>query len=562
MHQTIHTTIFGKNLQFTLNNKFTNTNSILLKFEDVIVYGSFVVNEFQNRNTNLTVFYKETSYSNLKNFHKKEYGKTDKEIRTSRHIDRAIRPSFQSISEEVTITIMLLQNNSAQEVLSIVLWTAFFLCHYSGMSSLLKHMYANTLFVGHKKDMVVALNDMGIVMMEGYFSKNTIEEILEHMGNFKKEQQEFSEVFHLIEPFDLIKPATSHLPSSLAIKKRRDGRKWRDIRDISITLHPLNVTSAIFKRGETEVLTVMDIYAGEYTDISLQYKFHPFCVGDGGETFGNSRREKGHSFLIQNSFKYLYHRGLSYKVICEVLSCNGSSSMASVNATALCRYMKYGAELISGITCGIINNKLLVDLNSEEDATSDCDIKVVSDKGKHIYSIFMDTKKTITLPQLEDLLKLATSSNLKIIGKMQSSLSQPSSFYTKYTTMINIKKEKIIYLLGKDNKNLEDLENKFEVKIKLWHAGLVELHSNNFKHFKLLSQIIDSYNSLLHHKKITCIVKSKKVQEDGKVVVNLGIFNYTTESFKYEVGDIITGVIDNNNNTSAKIVLMKLRKVN
>jgi hypothetical protein len=66
---------------------------------------------------------------------------------------------------------------------------------------------------------------------------------------------------------------------------------------------------------------------------------------------------------------------------------------------------------------------------------------------------------------------------------------------------------------------------------------------------------------LLHDKEITCLVKNKKILENKTFQINLGPFVYTTEKFKYEIGDVIKGVIDNGNNTSPKILLNNIKRV-
>lgn len=560
MKQNIKFNIFNKDLKISLQHQKINTNSIYLTYGDIVLFGSFVINKSNPNNTrggsNLTVFYKDTPYSQSKTFNKKSFAKTDKEIRISRQIDRSIRPFLSIISNgEITITIMLLQNTSNDSPLSAILWTSSILCYFSGMDKLLKNMYANEISHHNQADMLIAMNDDGIVMLEGYFNNIDQDALLAYVENIQNEQKIFSEIFAKIQPINLFNNIDINPNGNLVnYKTRIDKRKWLEIRPINIELKPLQKISAIFQRGATSVLTVMQIGHYEYNDFSLKYNFHPFSVGESGETFGNSRREKGHSFLAQNSFKYKNYRQLSYDCVGEVLSCNGSSSMATVCGTSLCLNIAYGAELISGITCGIINNQVMVDLTSEEDNISHCDIKIVSSKDKKIYSIFMDTKTIISIDQLKKLINTGLKSNIQIIKIMEQSTKNLDN-----RCMIQIKREKIQNLLAKNN--IETLEAKFSIKIQVFECGLIILKSSNKKHFEVVKKILDSYNSLLHDKQITCVVYNKKILEDKKIVINLGAFNYITDSFKYDIGDIITAIIDNQNNTSSRIILNKIKKI-
>jgi len=555
MEQNINFTFLNKKIEIFLKNNFDNSNSFRLIYEGMVVYGNVVVAKIPtNKNTNLTVYYKETPYVNPKTFHKKEYMKTDKEVRTSRQIDRSLRPFLTLLKGEITITVMLLQNLSSKDPLPCILWGTYVLMFYTGLGHLLKNIYTN-LISNANSSVVFTVNDEGFIMGEGYFNKKSIAEVLTMGQQIQEEQRVFKEIYKQIIPCPLGLLSPPPLLAAPKSKTRLDGRKLKEIRKIHILLQPLEATSVIFSRGPTSVLTVMNIFTSDYNEFTLQYKFHPFSVGEPGETFGNSRREKGHSFLAQNSFKHLYHRYLSYKVVGEVLCCNGSSSMATVCGASLCLYLEYGEDFISGVTCGIINKKIIVDLSSEEDQISHCDIKVVSNRKKEILSIFMDTKQTISPPQLEELIINATNSNCQIIKKMDASVKNSG-----YRTLMTLKKEKMPYLLGKNN--LQDLKNLFEVEVRTFDTGLIMLRSNNKKHFQLMKDILDSYNSLLQDKKITCFVKSKKNTSHEEVSVNLGVFNYITSNFPYEVGDLITATIENANNTSSKIILKNMKKIN
>lgn len=572
--------IQNKNIYINVEKNRENSLNIYFSTETINIFASIVINpnNFNRKSgTNLTIFYKETAYSTGK-FNKKTTNKSDKEIRISRQIDRTIRPFLENINNEINITIILLENTNNEDPLNSILLTVFTLLHISGFKNLLNNIYGEHIIGKEIKNFIaieetsfnknynllVTLNNNGLIMLEGYLNKLSESEIIyliNSLINKKKIYEDFYEYINnkFKEDFILNIDYYNEIQEPIIYKKRLDGRKWLDIRPISISLNPLKLISSIFQRGDTKVLVVANISEGEYNDFSLQYKFHPFSVGETGETFGNSRREKGHSFLAQNSFKYICYKSINYEIISEVLKCNGSSSMATVCGASIALNLAYNEELISGITVGIINNNLLVDLRSEEDYISNCDLKLVSNKNKEILSIFMDTKQPISLENLKKLLDNGVKSNIKIIKSMEDSIK--SQIHT-YKTSFLIKKEKIQYINHKNN--LQNLENLFECKIKYFNNGLIFISGTHKKKFQIIQEIIKSYDSLLHDKKVTCLINNIKENQDAQIVIHLGSFNYIIpkdSKFKYKVGDVITGIIDNNHNKSNKIILHNIKKI-
>lgn len=577
----LHYKIQNKDINIHVEKNRNNSMNIIFNSNNISILASLVINKNicnKKPGTNLTVFYKETSYANGK-FNRKNPNKSDKEIRISRQIDRTIRPLIENISSEINITIIMLQNPNNEDPLNDILLSVFILMYTSGFKDNLHNIYGEHIIgkeiknfvktqdttINKNYSLLATLNDKGLIMLEGYLNKLTKEEITNLINCFIEKANLYKELYKYIDenlPEDLfIKNIEYNLPSEIEIyKKRIDERKWSDIRPIQLTLNPLKITSCIFQRGDTQVLVVGNMAEGEYNDFVLQYKFHPFSVGETGETFGNSRREKGHSFLAQNSFKYLAYRGITYDMISEVLKCNGSSSMATVCGASVCLNLFYGEPLISGITVGIINNNLLVDLRSEEDYISDCDLKLVSNKNKEILSIFMDTKQPVSLEKFEKLMDKAVKSNIKIIKDMESSIQKYEE--GTYKTSILIKKEKIQYITHKNN--LQNLENFFQSKIKCFNNGLIIINSNNKKNFQVLEEIIKSYDSLLQDKQVTCLIHNIKENTEKQTIIHLGSFNYILEEgqdFKYKIGDVIKGYIQNNNNKSNKISLKDIEKI-
>jgi polyribonucleotide nucleotidyltransferase len=557
--------ILNKKISLNINNNSNFSNSFTLTINNIVIYGAIVINNNLNTNTNLTVFYKEAPYSSGI-FNKKNFNKSDKETRISRQIDRSLRPFLIKIKKEININIILLQNPYNKDPIEEILLTGFLLNHISGFIKE-ENLYGENIQINEKNkknlNIILTANNKGIVMLEGYFNKITKEELFVYVNCFIENQKIFKEFYEFINKeigekfYFFYEKKTEEQLNLTNLKKRIDGRKWLEIRPINISLNPLKINSCIFQRGETKVLVVCNIQESEYNEFSLQYKFHPFSVEGMGETFGNSRREKGHSFLGQNSLKYLTHKGLSYEVISEVLICNGSSSMATVCGGSLCFYLFSGGELVSGITSGIIGNNICLDLSGEEDQISKCDLKIVSNKNNEILSIFMDTKETINLELLNKLITNGLKGNNKILKIMKESLKDldKTSFF--------LKKEKISFFNYKEN--IINLEKIFNVKITTYKNGIVIIDHKNIhkKNLDYLVEIIKSYDSLTHGKKVICVVGTIK-EVNNKTVIHLGGFNYIIDNpkdFKYKTGDIISGIINNNNNQSKFIILESIKKI-
>src|SRR2546422_4331781 len=190
--------------------------------------------------------------------------------------------------------------------------------------------------------------------------------------------------------------------------RRPDGRTYTDIRELSITvgLLPRAHGSGLFQRGQTQVLTVATLGTGEdeqiIDDISLRtskrfmhhYSFPPFSVGEARPLRGPGRREVGHGLLVERALRPMIPDETAFpytiRVVSEVLSSNGSSSMASVCGSTLA-LMDAGVPIkapVGGIAMGLVESKdgsqhrVLTDIQGIEDALGDMDFKVAgTEKG-------------------------------------------------------------------------------------------------------------------------------------------------------------------------------------
>jgi polyribonucleotide nucleotidyltransferase len=290
--------------------------------------------------------------------------------------------------------------------------------------------------------------------------------------------------------------------------KRIDKRGVADIRDICVEVSTLPKVhgSAVFQRGETQVIAVatlgtpqdeqlIDALSGEYKErFLLHYNFPPFSVGEIGRLGIPGRREVGHGKLAwralgavlptKDEFPY------SLRVVSEVLSCNGSSSMATVCGASLA-LMDAGVPLknaVAGIAMGLIIEKdkyeILSDIMGEEDQLGDMDFKVAGTE-RGITALQMDIKVAgVTFEILEKALKQARTGRIHILKEMSGGLKTHRSELNENApkmTSIVIPKDKIREVIGSGGKVIREIVEQTGAKIDIDDDGNVTVAAQNTK---------------------------------------------------------------------------------
>jgi len=260
-------------------------------------------------------------------------------------------------------------------------------------------------------------------------------------------------------------------------QKRIDGRTVDMIRDISCEIGylPSSHGSAIFTRGETQVL--VSVTLGDKRDVQikdsllypgintffLHYNFPNFSVGEIGNKNSVGRREIGHGNLALNGIKNMIDsediNNYTIRVCSEVLSSNGSSSMATVCGSSLA-LMDAGVKIkttVAGIAMGIIfdeenkNYKILTDISGDEDSMGDMDFKVVA-TNNGINALQLDVKKLCLTPEiLAEGLQKAEDGIREIMHTMNKVISQHKSTVCSFAPCykcINIEKKQIGQIIG------------------------------------------------------------------------------------------------------------------
>lgn len=252
-----------------------------------------------------------------------------------------------------------------------------------------------------------------------------------------------------------IKEAVRSLTKKLVRKRvveeniRIDGRGPKDLRPVSaeVGLFPTAHGTGLFQRGETQVLNVLTLAMPRMNQMvdsitpqtskryMHDYNMAPWANGETGRVGTPKRREIGHGALAeralfpvvpsQEDFAY------AIRLVSEVLSSNGSTSMASVCASSL-SLMDAGVPIIApvaGIAMGLIYDQgkyiALTDILGAEDAFGDMDFKVAG-TADAVTALQLDTKiDGIPSEVLASALQQAKEARLKILDVMQSAISAP-----------------------------------------------------------------------------------------------------------------------------------------
>ena len=287
---------------------------------------------------------------------------------------------------------------------------------------------------------------------------------------------------------------------------RPDGRKLEEIRPIwcEVGLLPRVHGSAVFTRGETQVLSALTLgTVGEVQkldglddEVANRYVHHynmpPYATGEAMMIKSTGRREIGHGALAERALEPVVPKETVFpyalRIVSEVLSSNGSSSMASVCGSTLA-LMDGGVPIsapVSGIAMGLIkdenSNKVAVlsDIQGLEDFLGDMDFKVTG-TAKGVTAIQMDIKiKGIDKAILTEALERAKIGRMYIMDKLLACISEPRKELSQYAPKIitfAINPEKIKDVIGSGGKTINKIIEETGVKIDIEDDGTVYIAS-------------------------------------------------------------------------------------
>ncbi|WP_455684217.1 polyribonucleotide nucleotidyltransferase [Thomasclavelia sp.] len=387
-----------------------------------------------------------------------------------------------------------------------------------------------------KKEMEAAVSIPGKLERYGAID-NLIAAVIEEYDNKEYENEEVKAdimkqvgiILHDLEKDEVRRLITEE-------KIRPDGRKIDEIRplDSQVDLLPRVHGSALFTRGETQVLSVATLGAiGEHQKIDglgledqkrfmHHYNFPPYSVGEVGRMGAPGRREIGHGALGERALAQVIPSEEAFpytiRVVSEVLESNGSSSQASICASTMA-LMAAGVPIkapVAGVAMGLVKKgeeyTILTDIQGMEDHLGDMDFKVAGTE-KGICALQMDIKiDGITKEILQEALAQAKVARKQIMANMMEAISIPRTELSPYAPkvqMMKIDPDQIKAVIGPGGKSINEIiEQADGVKIDIEQDGTVIIY-----HYD--QEAIDKAKALIEK-----IVKKAKVGEvyDGKIV--------------------------------------------
>ena len=289
---------------------------------------------------------------------------------------------------------------------------------------------------------------------------------------------------------------------------RPDGRRTDEIRHISCQVGVLPRThgSALFSRGQTQALSIVTLGSGqdqqkldglgleEFKRFMHHYNFPPFSVGEARPLRSPGRREIGHGALAERAVHNVMPDDEDFpyvvRIVTEILSSNGSTSMASVCGSALA-LMDAGVPLrapVAGIAMGLITDEheqraaVLSDIQGMEDALGDMDFKVAG-TATGITALQMDIKIVgLRWDLLERALEQARQGRLFILGKMAETLPGPRAEMSQWAPridVIQINPDKIRDVIGPGGKTIRRIVDETGAQIDIEDDGRVFIASHN-----------------------------------------------------------------------------------
>ena len=369
-------------------------------------------------------------------------------------------------------------------------------------------------------------------------------EILSGVGDSRKNGKDIAEADFLFEE-ELGRLMHINIINN---KKRPDGRQLDEIRQLNIEVGVLPRThgSAIFQRGQTQALCVLTLGAPglEQSVETMEfvgtkrylhhYNFPPFSSGEVGRIGFPGRREIGHGALSERailpSIPTKEEFPYTIRVVTEILSSNGSTSMASVCGSTLA-LMDAGVKIkkpVAGIAMGLLienehnpekNFTIITDLAGPEDHHGDMDFKVAG-TADGINALQMDVKVSGLTPKiLAQVLTQAKKARLEIMEAMLKVISEPRAKLSPHAPKIltlRINPAKIRDVIGSGGKIIHQITDETGVTIDIEDDGLIFITSENDES---ANRALEWIKNITHEVKPGEIFQAKIVR-----ILNFGAF--------------------------------------
>ena len=306
------------------------------------------------------------------------------------------------------------------------------------------------------------------------------------------------------EAYDALSSLQKKISRDLILKEGRriDGRRFDEIRPIKCEagILPRPHGSALFTRGETQVLGVLTLGSGqdeqrvetlsgeEFRPFMLHYNFPPYSVGEVKRIGGPSRRDIGHGGLSTRAIEKILpdKENFEYtiRLVSEVFESNGSSSMGTVCSCCLA-LMDGGVPIkapVAGIAMGLVKEDdqvvILSDILGDEDHTGDMDFKVAGTRDG-ISALQMDIKiLELSKDIMEKALAQAKVGRIHILDEMEAALKEPRQEISPFAPTIitiQINPDKIREVIGPGGKIIRGIQSETNTTINIEDSGQVKV---------------------------------------------------------------------------------------
>ena len=290
---------------------------------------------------------------------------------------------------------------------------------------------------------------------------------------------------------------------------RPDGRTPKQIRpvwcEVGDHLSPRAHGVGLFTRGETQVMSVVTLgskgdaqkldglFPVDEKRYMHNYNMPPYSTGEAKVLRGSSRREVGHGALAERALVAVIPDEDSFpytiRVVSEVLSSNGSTSMASVCGSTLA-LMDAGVPIkapVAGIAMGLITGDngryvVLTDIQGLEDHIGDMDFKVAGTRDG-ITALQMDIKISgLSAQILEEALEQAREARLAILDRMLETIAEPRPSIKPHAPrmlVVQVDPEKIGTVIGPSGKTVRGIQEQTGAKIDIEDDGRIFISSSD-----------------------------------------------------------------------------------
>jgi len=318
----------------------------------------------------------------------------------------------------------------------------------------------------------------------------------------------FSETFEAKEVQEVLDEEAKRLVRANILDKgqRPDGRALDEVRPISceVGFLPRTHGTGLFTRGETQALTIATLGTprdeqmldgltlAESKHYMHHYNFPPYSTGEASPIRGPSRRAIGHGALAERALLPVLPDEETFpytiRLVTEILSSNGSTSMASVCGSTLA-LMDAGVPIqapVAGVAMGLIiedgRYKVLTDIQGLEDHLGDMDFKVAGTR-EGITALQMDIKVPgLTMEIMEQALAQARRGRLHILDRMEATITRARDELSPFAprlVRIKIDPEKIGAVIGPGGKMIRAIQEETNTKIDIEDDGTVTIASTD-----------------------------------------------------------------------------------